>query len=216
MTVSSLAEEWLRSGLSRRALLIAGAATAASVPFLGLEGCSVITPDRHSFVMAIAQTTLPDTRTRGAGTAENVDFILAALDAGLFGANPMQLEILARHLEQAVGGDFAGKSKPVQFAALDRLDRVTFSHSPPAPTSQEQTLMDRVAVTSSVGAPKPPTPRDAWKTIKKLILTAYYTSEEGASHELTYDLSPGEFKADIPFSEVPKAMSNDWLSVIMR
>jgi len=41
--------------------------------------------------------------------------------------------------------------------------------------------------------------------MKRTIATAYYMSEVGASEELNYDPVPGDWRADVPFSEIGKA-----------
>lgn len=41
--------------------------------------------------------------------------------------------------------------------------------------------------------------------MKRTIATAYYMSEAGATEELHYDPVPGEWRGDVPFSEIGKA-----------
>jgi len=46
---------------------------------------------------------------------------------------------------------------------------------------------------------------DFYHDMKRTIATAYYMSEVGASEELNYDPVPGDWRADVPFSEIGKA-----------
>lgn len=41
--------------------------------------------------------------------------------------------------------------------------------------------------------------------LKATVATAYYMSEAGATEELHYDPVPGDWKGDVPFSEIGKA-----------
>jgi len=44
-----------------------------------------------------------------------------------------------------------------------------------------------------------------YRDIKQTIATAYYMSELGATEELHYEPVPGEWRGDVPFSEIGKA-----------
>jgi hypothetical protein len=46
---------------------------------------------------------------------------------------------------------------------------------------------------------------DFYRDMKRTIATAYYMSEVGATEELNYDPVPGEWRADVPFSDIGKA-----------
>ena len=41
--------------------------------------------------------------------------------------------------------------------------------------------------------------------MKRTVATAYYMSEPGATEELHYDPVPGDWRGDVPFSEISKA-----------
>ena len=56
----------------------------------------------------------------------------------------------------------------------------------------------------------------AWRSIKSLIVTGYYTSEIGGSKELRYDLVPGRFDADLHVDPATPELSNDWIAVNFR
>jgi len=44
-----------------------------------------------------------------------------------------------------------------------------------------------------------------YRDVKQTIATAYYMSEPGATEELHYEPVPGDWKGDVPFSEIGKA-----------
>jgi gluconate 2-dehydrogenase gamma chain len=46
---------------------------------------------------------------------------------------------------------------------------------------------------------------DDYRQFKELVLLGYYNSEIGATQELRYELVPGVWRADIPFSEIGRA-----------
>ena len=47
----------------------------------------------------------------------------------------------------------------------------------------------------------------AWRYFISLVVLAYYTSEVGATQELSYLAVPGGYDGDTPFSEVGRAWS---------
>ena len=50
----------------------------------------------------------------------------------------------------------------------------------------------------------------AWPKLKALIVYGYYTSEGGASQELTYNLVPGRWDGDVDYVPGTPASANDW------
>jgi hypothetical protein len=53
-----------------------------------------------------------------------------------------------------------------------------------------------------------------WRSLKALILLGYYTSKEGASQELHYQLVPGRFDPNVPWVPGSRNSSSDWTALI--
>ena len=135
----------------------------------------------------VGELLIPTTATRGAGGAETTGFVLQAVAHGMQGARPDLLSRLGGELDRYCDGAFLAAQPERRRAALERLDREAFGGTP-----------------------------SAWPQVKTLLLMGYYTSEEGASRELDYDLVPGRFEPDIPLRPGQKALSNDWTGVAIR
>lgn len=53
-----------------------------------------------------------------------------------------------------------------------------------------------------------------WRSLKALILLGYYTSKEGATQELVYQLVPGRFDPNVPWVPGSRTSSSDWTALI--
>jgi hypothetical protein len=52
-----------------------------------------------------------------------------------------------------------------------------------------------------------------WRKLKALILTGYYTSQEGGAQELRYAPIPGRFDPAERVTPETRSLSNDWTGV---
>ncbi|KQN40884.1 twin-arginine translocation pathway signal protein [Sphingomonas sp. Leaf407] len=165
---------------------------------------------QRTMLREAAQAVIPRTTTPGAGDVGAQDFVILALAHGLDGtrapaagaALPVTvtrhlrrdgtldyLDWLEWQLDANARGDFLREGPARRMAAVEAIDRAAFAET------------DRDA------------PESPWKKLKALILTAYYTSEAGASRELQYELVPGKFDPDLPFVPGSRAWSSDWTAV---
>jgi len=154
----------------------------------------------------VCQLVIPRTDTAGAGDVGVGAFLPLAFAHGLAGTReplrdapshwPLRADGSLRYdrwLEQELraraGENFLRLAPSKQAAILRALDAEAFPAGPPA------------------AVPSP------WAKIKGMILIGYYTSEEGASKELQYNLIPGRWDADIPLTPGARAYSSDWTAV---
>lgn len=156
------------------------AASSASLKYAS-EG-QYLTAEETAFVSSLAQTIIPKTQTPGAADVGVHDTIQEMLskwgddEARLYWREG--LAKLARVLRKSAGQDF------VKLSAL-----------------QGQNVLSKYDAQVIGGGLNDPFYRD----MKKTVATAYYMSEAGASEELHYDPVPGEWRGDVPFSEIGKA-----------
>lgn len=198
----------------RRRDMLAGMALLALVTGLPLatvactgqaEGDDAPTDRQRQLFKAVSQIAIPKTDTLGAGDVGVGDFVLLALAHGLERSRqplpqdadpalkPRRADGSLRHavwleatLDSAASGDFLGSSPAQQASVLSALDAQAYAKG-------------------QDGHP--------WRTIKALILTGYYTSEEGGARELRYEPVPGRFDPDLPLKPGDRAISNDWTAV---
>lgn len=144
------------------------------------------------FLDALCDITLPDTDTPGAKKVGAPAFVLTAISHGLANCPDDALRRFKFALDKEAGSDFLSLSLVQQQELLTPIDEAAFSRRPSRELSADLLL---------------------WKPLKSLILTAYYTSEVGASQELRYVLIPGRFDPDTPCDESTRAFSSDWIGV---
>ena len=177
--------------LNRRQLLgTAGCGLLA----LALVGCSerktaglIASP---GFLDRLADLTIPATATPGARQAGVAAFVDRAMASSLFGAAADTVAILEAALDKSsAGGAFMRASHERQAALLAAFDQQAFAD----PRPQED------------GA-------TAWRSVKQAIVYGYYTSEPGASVELTYELVPGRYDPDIALKPGAGYLSNNWMA----
>lgn len=217
--MSGLEESHTVAGVDRRKVIGGGLLLAAilGVPLYKIVGptdaANVATDRQRSLIAEACQIVIPRTDTPGAGDLRVGDFVILALAHGLAGTGDTRpgggpptassglagadfrgskldyLNWLEQTLDREAAGDWMASSAERRLEILTALDSAAFPAGPPQPQ---------------------PSP---WQPIKTLILTGYYTSEVGASQELSYELVPGRFDADIPLTPEMRAWSSDWTAV---
>ena len=180
---------WTRRDFGRAAVLLSAALGAPAQTLLA----QTTTPPPDAALLAllneVSQLVIPRTDTPGAGDVNTGAFVALALAHGLEGTQgAFRYDLwLAAQLDQRAGGAFMAQPAQRRAQILAALDAEAF---PPGPPSNHP-----------------------WAKLKKLILTGYYTSEPGGSHELNYQLIPGRWQADIPLNPGARAYSSDWTAV---
>lgn len=175
----------------------------AAVRLTELDPSEAPTEAQRDLLREVSQLVLPRTGTPGAGDVGAGDFVLLALAHGLeksreplssgstaYGAflrtdsSLRHADWLEHELNRRAGRRFVSAAN--RAAVLAALDAEAFAE----------------------GAGSHP-----WRTIKALILTAYYTSEAGGARELRYELVPGRWDPDLPATPQTVAFSSDWTAV---
>ncbi|MDE1917699.1 MAG: gluconate 2-dehydrogenase subunit 3 family protein [Sphingomonadales bacterium] len=197
---------------NRRTFLGAATALAAALGvsparlLAGLPASEAPTARHSALLREVSQLVIPRTDTAGAGDVGTGAFVSLALAHGLKDTRapikdapagwPLRADGSLRHdlwlertLDQRAGGDFLARPPAQRHALLAALDAEAFPAGPP---------------------PAVPSP---WRAIKALILTGYYTSEEGGSKELRYEAVPGRWDPDIALHKGDRAFSSDWTAV---
>lgn len=169
------------------ALAGGGAADAAALRKEAGKLAGKVSP-HQALMREVAQLVIPRTATAGAGEVGVGSFVLLGLAHGLQDADrgfdyPGWLEA---ELDRRVGGAFLRAPLARRQAALAALDAEAFGGQAVA---------------------KP------WQTIKRLVVTGYYTSQTGGAREQRYEPVPGRFDADLPADATTRAISNDWTAV---
>lgn len=176
--------------MNRRSLLIgagvAGAALVSSATIWSLvrQGQRAdISATQHALLDRVADITIPAGETLGALGVQAPAFVALAIAHGVNNLDASVLQKLESDLA-ADGRAFMALDAEAQVTALTRHDAAAFAQNA--------------------------TTGEAWRAVKTLIATAYYTSETGASKELQYELVPGRFDPDLPVSDHARAWSSDW------
>lgn len=198
---------WNRRGfLNAVGLLAAALGTSPARLLAALPDEEAPTARQAALLRQVSQLVIPRTATAGAGDVGTGAFVSLALAHGLKGTRapvkdaptgwPLRADGSLRHdlwlqqeLNRRADGDFMAQTPARRHALLAALDAEAFPAGPP---------------------PAQPSP---WRAIKALILTGYYTSEEGGSKELRYVPVPGRWDNDIPLKKGDRAFSSDWTAV---
>ena len=166
------------AGLNRREFLDLAAATIAaamveiSLPAITVaQGSAIKSDPRYAFADCVADLVIPTTDTPGASAAGATVFVLFALDHRLGDLDPAMLTTVQDALNTAAGGDFLSQPTGRQTELLSGLDATAYAKNPVAKGS----------------------PEASWRGVKAAIVAAYYSSEIGATKELTYAPTPGAF-----------------------
>lgn len=204
--------QWSRRDFLGAATLFAAVVgVPASVAALSrLDDADLPTDRQRRMMREVAQLVIPRTKTAGAGDVGVGDFVILALAHGLEGtrkppAPPKPGETpppltgferpdgtlryvawLEAALDRAANGDWIGKPAAKKGELLAALDAQAFEKGP-------------------VESP--------WRKIKGLILTGYYTSEEGGSRELNFELVPGRYDPNVVVTPATHSYSSDWTAV---
>lgn len=202
---------WSRREFIGGAALVAMAVglPVAAISLSELDETEVPSERQIAMLRWAAQIVIPRTTTLGAGELGVAAFVAVALAHGLNGSrDPVSgatsswglaeftrtngtlrhLEWLERYLDRASGGDWL-RSRDRQARILADLDSRSY---PPGP---------------------PPTDPSPWRTIKGLMITGYYTTLVGGSHELAYEPVPGRFDPDLPITASTRSYSSDWIAL---
>jgi gluconate 2-dehydrogenase gamma chain len=190
-----------RRELLQRASALLGGAISASAAAGILAGCSTIpfvpgsegaaqpqtflTPDEMLTVQMMADHIIPRTDTPG------------AVDAGV-----------PSFIDRMLAGYYQDKERKTLRAGLARADADAkasngrlFAELLPADQIALMRTYDREAYERQSGTTGP----HFFRTMKELTILGFCTSEAGATKFLKYAAVPGEWKADIPYSEVGRA-----------
>ncbi len=192
-----------RRELLQRAAAMLGGAVSASAAAGVLAGCvatppvegdtpdySWFTPTEAATMTALAARIIPATDTLGAvevGAVPYIDNMLANYH------EPRERQILREGLARIDRESQAAHQRP--FAALTEDQQV-----------QLMTGWDEEAYAQSqsdIGKSDPP--RHFFRMTKELTTLAFFTSEYGATEFLQYKAVPGEWRADVPYSEIGRA-----------
>ncbi len=217
-----------REALRRTALLLGGAISAPTLAGV-LAGCEApatnsgwaprsMTADQGALMASLAEHILPATDTPGAQAAGVHRFIDTML-AEYYGATERTtfvdgLEDVDARARSAGAKSFLRATKEQQLAVLTALDREAYPHSATAPAATRGEDSERGQTENATGAPKkadtsrlkaPAHSQPFFRTMKELTLLGYYTSEIGATRELTYTQVPGRFEGCVPLTRVGRA-----------
>lgn len=161
-------------------------ALADFVPASGKpEALQVFTPAQWQCAGALAEVVIPSTDTPGAGAVGAHSYLDHHLHVCASSAQQDDLTDLLDRLNSR-----AQQQHKKAFAELDELARARLVEA-----------LDQAA--EPFGALE----QQAWRQFIPLVVFAYYTSEVGASQELSYLPIPGGYDGDVPFSEVKRAWS---------
>lgn len=141
--------------------------------------------DTVAVLSALAAIVIPRTGTREAGNPGDIEFMIRALRAGTLGSSVESFAQLVRRLNQSGPRRFLDLAEEDRKQVVMRLDRA---------------VHDSVAPLTDTG----------WPTLKALIIASYYSSQEGASRELQYELVPGIYMPDVAVTSQSRAYASDW------
>lgn len=118
-------------------------------------------------------------------------FIASVLPNRWRGLTAEDVRTVSRWLNRRVGGEFLRYPLAIRITALRALDDAAFA-TVPAPAAEAA---------------------QSWRILKRALLTAWYTSEPGGAGDLAFELVPGRWQPDLPLSQSPRPLSNDWLAI---
>lgn len=198
---------WNRREFTRQAALTALAlGVLVTVARVGDNRDDEAPTKRQRLLMGhVSQLVIPRTDTPGAGDVGAGDFVLLALAHGLSGSRDAAPSGLIPGLTRHLRRDGSLRHANWLEAELDRRANGDFVR---AGKKQAEILGRLDAEAYAAGMDAHP-----WRVVKTLVLTGYYTSEAGGSHELRYELVPGRWDADLPATAQTRAFSSDWTAV---
>jgi gluconate 2-dehydrogenase gamma chain len=173
-------------GLSRRALLeravllVGGAAALSQLGACSASDAPFFSSRQMARLDAITDIIIPATDTpgaRGAGVPAFIDGMMT---------NWASRETRAKFVRVLDGVEARGRQQ-FQGSFLEL-------------TPEQQTETVRLYDAEQIAAEDAP-----YRAFKQLVLLGYYHSEIGATQELRYELVPGHWLADVPFSQIGRA-----------
>ena len=170
----------------RHALAGLGLALTPEALWAKVEAAS---PEHDKVLGSVCDIVIPGTQTPGALAAGVPDFVhLCLRHADGETLQGDEWRRVAGHLDAR---NFSALDASARRAMLTQIDNAAFAANPDA-----------------IGK--------AWRAVKLLIVTGYYTSEPGGAQELHYDLVPGRFDPDVKVTPGYAELSNDWIAVNFR
>ncbi len=145
---------------------------------------------RDQTLDTVCDLVIPPTDTPGALAVGVPDFVLLCLTHA--DGETMQGDEWQRVARQLTAANFLAQDTAGRRALLTQIDKTAFATRSPDLQGK------------------------AWRAVKSLIVTGYYTSEQGGAHELHYDLVPGRFDPDVAVIPGYAELSNDWVAVNFR
>lgn len=192
MTSVSVPDRSPSLSLSRREWLCGTAAVGAlAIATPRIAQSAVVDPaDFVALIDEISDLVLPGSRIAKPGA-----YIASVLPSRWRGLTLEDVGRVGRWLDRAAGGQFLSRPLDQRYAALASLDAAAFGKAPAsAPAVDAETTQ-------------------SWQTLKRAVLTAWYTSEQGGAGDLAFQLVPGRWDPDLPIGDHPHPLSNDWLAI---
>lgn len=190
------------AGLLATALGVTPAQVLAALP-----AGEAPTAPQTALLREVCQLVIPRTTTAGAGEVGTGAFLALALAHGL---KDTRAPVKGAPADWPLRGDGSLRHDLWLEQELNRRGGAGFMTLPPARRHAILAALDAEAFPPPGSPPAQPSP---WRAIKGLILTGYYTSEEGGSKELRYEAIPGRWDNDIPLHKGDRALSSDWTAV---
>lgn len=195
-----------RDTATRRDMLLGAATIGALAAATPLLTQSTTLGARH---LVAAIDSISDAVIPGSSTTQPGTFIAGVLKHEWRGLRTGHVRLVLRHIARTARGELETISPAHLSAVIEQLDRASFTsveapraaNPPPAPHAGR---MAQVIDAETA---------EAWKIFKRALLTAYYTSEKGGAGDLAFELVPGRWEPDIPLSQAPHPLSNDWLAI---
>jgi hypothetical protein len=194
-----------RRELLRVTAVAMGIGSSSSLMLGALSGCdagvppqkSVIGAQRRLLIESLAELIIPATDTPGAIAAGVPDFIDQIVSAWYTETERKVfldgLVAINTHCQNAHGQEFVDCTLGQQTAALSHFETLARGYKPPP-----RELFDR----------NDPEDTPFFNKIRELTVFGYYTSEIGASQELSWLPMPGEYRVDYPLSKAGRAWAN--------
>lgn len=200
---------WNRRDLIGAASLLALAlgVPIATISFSHLDPAEAPDARQIALFRDVAQLVIPRSATPGAGDVGAGEFVLLALAHGLEKSRePWPQEGISAEMVSLIRPDGSLRMADWLQRALDHHANGDFLRRDAAERARVLAALDAEAFAD--GSPLSP-----WKVIKGLVLTGYYSSEVGGSHELRYELVPGRYDPIVPLKSGDAAFSSDWAAV---
>jgi hypothetical protein len=152
-----------------------------------------LNPHQFATVKTIAEMILPRTNTPGAadvGATEFIDLILTEWCSDEARASFLSgLADVEARTQTLFGKDFIASSALQQGEILTALGEKLLEES--------DAVRDQTRPSHS---PRPELPQNFYAMLRRLTLTAYYTSEDGATSELKFEMIPGHYDGCVPLA----------------